>query len=741
LELSSINSSIDYLDADEAKYQHNDAFLTPSPSDINMQETTSCNVYTITTVNDISDCVRQKNLQNNYSPTYSDDQSSQNSIVNMYSEREKLLWSMVFDSINFGGESSSTLLQHSNRIFSRIDSPIELSNSARARNELLAFKDTTECELATLYDSTFIEKRGEDALSIIYDSGLENANESFIQSNNDCLENNSSDKVSIENINTMREEIDESLGLDSEESDFETSKFETNFEIDGKYLKSLVNSKKYPKKVDDNESIKLSKEGSKLTVVKNKSKEEVKSIEEKIENEPQKDIRLFDDISYIKRLRLIINNKSPEHNKNQRQQLQGSLDSINLNEASINTTVESMTKKSKSFESIKRNAHMSYKTSEISYCDPVSTIKSDNTSQLLNTPTLDKQMNESYSTCCFIKNDCSPNCNSPEDEDSTECDICSSYNLQDSNDGLNCKNDEPTHSLSEPIEICEICGEPATITDESSITNENPIATINSRPMPLSLPKAKSTIEISRSSYKMSTFDDEHFEIDNCGLQDCKLRSSLDICNKPEPFYVNVTPRYHKIISQIDNRPSSKIKLDNEHLTQPEYYSRDSDLNKELKYTCPKDEVALSKSLPSSENEHLNRKGSSYAKINIAEQAEEKRRYSSVDNLQNRTFFKSGTEKLSKSRDNRFMTSADSIRPPRLARSKSLRRSADNVEKFDSCGDNLDCFEESVDADDNEVATDDNSRCARVNIKDSDMIKMILTKHGIKIISQKETVL
>ncbi|XP_058807795.1 uncharacterized protein LOC131673650 isoform X2 [Phymastichus coffea] len=597
LQFASNNSSTDYLDTDEAN-----ASLTPSPSDVIMQESTT----TTTTTPQV--------VKNN---SYSDESPEENTEL----AREKFFRSLE--------SSSSMLLQHQHQQQHQF-------SSARARNELLAFDDMTESELATMCDNTYSEEREDDGLSITYEESSEDLNESSVRNNKDC-------KVKQTSEDTVSSSRNGSIGFEPlEDSDSQATKFESNLEIDGKYIKSLVNSKKTPKKSSDDRDEEEPEIESTLDT------DEAKTVAEKVEPDAN-EISIFDDdISYIKRFRLIIN-KPADQTTAQSQHLKGSLDSINLQESkgSSRSTIKSMSKKSKSFESIKRNASTSV------YCDARQ--KSDNTSQFVTAL-------ETEERCSA----CSP------DEDSTECDICSSCNLRDSEDAK-----EP--SLSETTEICEICGEPATTTEE--LLTDSP-QTINSRSVPLNLPKAKSTIEINQGSYRRPTVD-ERYEIDNCGLQDCRLRASLDTCNKPEPLYVNVIPRQQAPI----------------------------------RYIASRDDVAMSRSLSIGGGI----KRSSRKTFPKKTTTQEKRRYSSVDNLQNRTLSFRSSEKLSKTRESKFTTSADNIRPARVSRSRSLRRSADNF----SSGDNL----------------DEDDEYTRVKIRDTDTIKMILTKHGIKIISQKETVL
>lgn len=694
-----------------------------------------------TTSEDLRDSDANKNLHNTNSSRVSDDQSSaSNSAEDTELAREKFFRS-INDSLNIGGESSSSLLQLSNHIFSQINSPIELPGSIRARNELLAFEDTTESELGTLCDNTYSEDR-EDVLSITYEESSDDFNETSIKNNKTNLnEDNDNSEKALSEDNT-KDEVNESLSYDNlEDTESQETKFESTCEIDGKYHKSLVSSKKGLKKVDEDDTLTSIKESPETS--ENNVREELSSTKEQVINKPEKETKAFqDDLSYIKRLRLIINEKQPNHGQ-QRQQLQGSLDSINQNEmnSGSNNVIESISKKSKSFESIKRNT--SYKPTDYDYA---SYYKSDGTSQMATAPEFNTNTDEYCTTCCFATNNEQPSttdvfytihsdCSSPVDEDSTECDICSSCNLRDSEDVLDDKQMMLNQSLCEVTEICEICGEPASSTEDLLEEDSNRVY-MSARPVPLNLPKAKSTIEISRGSYRRTMYDDDHFEIDNCGLKDCRLRASLDMCNKPEPLYVNLIPRNRQFVSSFDSRKSSNYTTDQPY-SESEYCSRVRGYGRNYRYVEPNDETLVSKNL-SAESKRLSRKGS-YAKKTVTERPQEKRRFSSVDNLQNRMSFKSTDGKFSKSRENKFMTSADCIRPTRVGRSRSLRRSADNVGRFDSSGDNLDSLEENVDTDENGAQAGD--EISRIKRKDNDTIKMILTKHGIKVISQKETVL
>lgn len=749
LDSLSTHSSTDFLNTDDAKYQDN-AFLTPSPSDITMLETCPNAVDATTTSENLPDSIVDKNLHNTNSSRLSDENSStSNSGEDTELAREKFFRS-INDSLNIGGESSSSLLQLSNHIFSQITSPIELPSSVRARNELLAFEDTTESELATLCDNTYSEDR-EDILSITYEESSDDLNETSIKNSKHNLKEDNDNSEKVEDTSTTKDAINESLSYDNlDDTESQVTKFESTCEIDGKYHKSVVSSKKSLKKVDEGDDFLINIESSDLLKDGVKKHEKLDTIEEKVSSFVEKDKKNFqDDLSYIKRLRLIVNEKQSNQSQ-QRQQLQGSLDSINQNETNTNSNnvIESISKKSKSFESIKRNVSSSLKPSEITSYDSATNFKSENTSQMVTAPEFNTETDEFCTTCCFATNNEQPSsadvfytihsdCSSPVDEDSTECDICSSCNLRDSEDLLDDKQLIINEPLCEETEICEICGEPASSTED--LLREDPKRIyMSARPMPLNLPKAKSTIEISKGSYRRSYYDDDHFEIDNCGLQDCRLRASLDTCNKPEPLYVNLLPRNRQFVSAYESRKSSNYTTDQPY-SESEYCNRVRGYNRERRYIEPTDEMTMPRSMCVG-GKRLSRKGS-YAKKSVTERPQEKRRYSSVDNLQNRMSFKSTDGKFSKSRENRFMTSADCIRPARIGRSRSLRRSADNVGRFDSSGDNLDSLEETVDTDENGAQTGDSDDKVSKRIKDNDTIKMILTKHGIKVISQKETVL
>ncbi|XP_014222771.1 uncharacterized protein LOC106649709 isoform X2 [Trichogramma pretiosum] len=806
LELSSNYSSTDCLD--DATYEHNDdiddddddddnAFLaTPSPSDVTMQEQTSSTRAIATAAT--TDCT-EKNLPSNNSKSLS------TTDADTELAREKFFRSLVNDSLNFVESSTASsllLLQQTSRdalslLDTTFNSQLELPSSARARNELLAFEDTTmtttttESELATLCgDNTYSDDRDDvddddddDALSITYEESSDDINELSVKTSKDrdnvlpeelaaaaaAAAASSSSSGTGSNIKGGGDDTNvnsSALPPQPAPSSFEplddsneqTAKFETNLEIDGKYLKSLVSTKKSAKKIDDEESPKS-------------DGKEIKGNEPQPQQQPQQPVdeskkwseKLFDeDLSYIKRLRLIIN-KPIDAQVVQQRQLQGSLDSINLkNENTLvmrRATIESMSKKSKSFESIKRNPQplpIDENDDDTVTVAPVATgrFKSDSTSQLITLPDLDTQT-EDYCMCCLAADELQQqqqlqasstelfytmrsNLSSP---DSTECDICSSCNLRDSTEALNNKSSDlqaVAQSLHENTELCEICGEPATSAEEI-LTDEQPASlgylAVDRHAAPLGLPKAKSVMEISRGFYRMSTFDEDRYgvDVDNVGgLGDCKLRASLDVCNKPEPLYVNVIPR-HQL---IEHHRSSRLRAE-----QPNH--------EQSAFRCvPRDEQqqqqSMSRSLSIGGHRRLSRRGSYPKKNNVVDRQQEKRRFSSVDNLQNRTSFRTSGEKFSRSRDNRFMTSADSIKP-RTSRSRSLRRSADNVGRFCSSGDNLDSLEETADTDENgattTTTTTDGEKCTRLKIRDSDMIKMILTKHGIKIISQKETVL
>ncbi|GAB1869412.1 Nicotinamide mononucleotide adenylyltransferase 1 [Camponotus japonicus] len=376
--------------------------------------------------------------------------------------------------------------------------------------------------------------------------------------------------------------------------------------------------------------------------------------------------------------------------------LQGSLDSMIMSdEASAQKPKkdEAFSKKSKSYESIKRIQEVFL---------GVPSTKTNNSGSQLDIP------DEFCSICCYMneitfrteEEVSSPNqetfytlrstCSSladddDEDNDSIECDICGSLNLQESTDDLEDKIQEI------PCELCRICGEVDGSFDQDS--------------MP-----------IDRYAFKLVEHqdDDDSFEIENCGFQS-GTESADDRSRLSEKEKIKDTGRPKS--QSLFIHGSSMIK----------------DQPREL-YFIPKDEIAIL----TSGARRISRKGSLFRKKEDFDgSARDKRRYSSVDSLQLAKMSpKAGDKALKTTKDPTLIGSADNLRITKDSRrSKSLQRSTDDVDRLNLSTDNLNSMENL------EKVSEAEGLAEKSNIRDKEAVKMILTQHGIKVISEKETAL
>lgn len=375
--------------------------------------------------------------------------------------------------------------------------------------------------------------------------------------------------------------------------------------------------------------------------------------------------------------------------------LQGSLDSMIMpDEASAQKPKkdDAFSKKSKSYESIKRIQEVFL---------GVPSTKTNSSGSQLDIP------DEFCSICCYMneitfrteEEVSSPNqetfytlrstCSSladddDEDNDSIECDICGSLNLQESTDDLEDKIQEI------PCELCRICGEVDGSFDQDS--------------MP-----------IDRYAFKLveqHQDDDDSFEIENCGFQS-GTESADDRSRLSEKEKIKDTGRPKS--QSLFIHGSSMIK----------------DQPREL-YFIPKDEIAIL----TSGARRIGRKGSLFRKKEDSDgSVRDKRRYSSVDSLQLAKMSpKAGDKALKTAKDDATLIgSADNLRITKDSRrSKSLQRSTDDEGRLNLSTDNLNSMEKVSEA---EGSTE------KSNIRDKEAVKMILTQHGIKVISEKETAL
>lgn len=505
--------------------------------------------------------------------------------------------------------------------------------------------------------------------------------------------------------------LTESETEDSEFSQMETFR-ESHLEIDGKYLKSLVNSKKSPKKV---------KLDGKLKAIEHQKSDETTSEGDQSIYEESREVWSSPDskAKTVNKNDFIIDNP-PNLNQEKRQTiLQGSLDSFDIKKAPNGKTFESMAKKSKSLELIKNNplslkAPLTYSNPKIIY-DEIRP-KSENMFQPIANPNNFDDQTDNFCSECYLANDPSStelfytirsNCSSPI-EDSTECDICSSCNLPDSADVLEFKALAKSKSA---CEVCEICGEPAIEFEQDlQVPEKRRVPVLKS--LHLSLPKT--SFESDDESNR--TLDDR-FEINSIGERKIRQLEENEI-QKENKQKENEKEESDKKMELYPEKKKESLTITRVDFQGPDFF-------------VPKDEVIML----TENSKRLSRKGSFLRKTD----RQEKRRYSSADNLQHKLFSK-GNDRFLKSKDMKLMASADSIRPLKHFRSRSLRRSSDNVGRSDSSNDNLDRLEETVDNDE-DLTKEEIPGPDDLKRKDSDSLETILLKHGIKLISQKETVL
>lgn len=375
--------------------------------------------------------------------------------------------------------------------------------------------------------------------------------------------------------------------------------------------------------------------------------------------------------------------------------LQGSLDSMIVSEetsAQKPKKDDAFSKKSKSYESIKR-------IQEVFLGVPPT--KANSSDSQLDIP------DEFCSICCYMneitfrteEEVSSPNqetfytlrstCSSladDDDDDSIECDICGSLNLQESADDLDGKIQEI------PCELCKICGEVDGSYDQDS-----------------ALPADRYTYKMIEPHHD----DDDSFEIENCGFQS-GTESADDrsrISDKEK-------------VTDLGRPKSQTLFIHGS--------SMNRDQPREL-YFIPKDEIAIL----TSGARKVNRKGSLFRKKEDSG-GRDKRRYSSVDSLQLAKMSAKASDKVLKvAKNTTLIGSADNLQDSR--RSKSLQRSADDVDRLNKSTDNLNSQKENLENLEKENDAEDSTQ--KLNTRDKEEVKMILTQHGIKIISEKETAL
>ncbi|KYN29988.1 Nicotinamide mononucleotide adenylyltransferase 1 [Trachymyrmex cornetzi] len=517
--------------------------------------------------------------------------------------------------------------------------------------------------------------------------------------------------------------IEKGSELDTHSSEKPMTSCDSSLEIDGKYLKSIVNSRKSPRKIKDDQirdvEVKeqyrliddpqaLQSEAFQNSSAKMKSSEITEEqiydvdIEEKGQIVKDRETfhaeKVFQDADNktkcdFNEIKDVYTRKVRRYNV----PLQGSLDSMIVSDETSTQKPkkdDAFSKKSKSYESIKR-------IQEVFLGVPPT--KTNSSGSQLDIP------DEFCSICCYMneitfrteEEVSSPNqetfytlrstCSSlADDDDSIECDICGSFNLQESADDFEGKIQEI------PCELCKICGEVDGSFDQDS------------------------TLPADRYTFKMiepHQDDDDSFEIENCGFQ-----SGTESADDR---------------SRISDK--ERIKDPGRSKSQSLFIhgsSMNRDQPREL-YFIPKDEIAIL----TSGTRKVNRKGSLFRKKEDSSgNAQDKRRYSSVDSLQLAKISSKGSDKVLKVvKNTTLIGSADNLQISRDSRrSKSLQKSADDVckDRLNKSIDNLSSQTENLGK---ENEAEDSTQ--KLNTRDKEEVKMILTQHGIKIISEKETAL
>jgi len=460
---------------------------------------------------------------------------------------------------------------------------------------------------------------------------------------------------------------------------------------------SYIETRKQNRSVDNREASRseefpqrLSKTSSLKSPRKTQEQKSVKMHDEKAQQEQEKmretksaDIKTKLDFNEIKD---VYTRKVRRYNV----PLQGSLDSMIVSdESNVQKPKkdDAFSKKSKSYESIKR-------IQEVFLGVPPS--KANSSGSQLDIP------DEFCSICCYMneitfrteEEISSPNqetfytlrsaCSSlADDDDSIECDICESLNLQEPIDDLDGKVQEI------PCELCRICSE------VDGTYEQNPALTPD---------------RYAFKVVKSQRDDDDSFEIENCGFQN-GTESADDRGKISEK----------EKIKDAERPKSQSLFIHGSSIVR--------DQPREL-YFIPKDEIAIL----TSGARRIGRKGSLFRKKeDLGGSARDNRRYSSVDSLQLAKISKANDKMLKTTKDPTLVGSADNLISRDSRRSKSLQRSADNVKCLNSSADNL--LENLRKEDEAEGSA------RKSSIRDKEAVKMILTQHGIKIISEKETAL
>lgn len=723
------SESNNYLHIDD-KYKG--AFLTPSPSDVTMESPSPVEIISI----DLTESVIKKNIIN--SPVKrstainsDDNECMREKFINIITENSNNKNSNILTAAKplYPGLAKQIIATETGE--SQIFWEVGLNDTSTSVNNLIYDTEsdidkteidcTTELKLENQIknEENYLESEQADGPCIINDETVEADDSNDVEINSqdeeqfklvDSMENNDDQSV-LTDIMEMREvlsspsipEIQEKnqaqyLDLDLDIDDLVDKKIDEfsgckiNIEstnsrenINSKCLQSMVSLRKISKS-----SKNLSEQVVPMIDDESESSTSENTSEEKLKK--KKDTRNF-----LK--------------QDTRKAFQGSLESIVRKP-------QALSKKSKSFEYIKADLLPKelnlVEIGDINLIEKSGTSKSDKFATINSVKTIFNTQTEEYCSVCFSKDQSSgknlytvhSTNSSPVDPDSTECEICSSCNLQ----GVESLPEEPQ------CELCEICGDVAIKLDgvascrpelneiiDSRLPNQSTSLNINQQVVKKSksskidkkifeiadegndeenaIGKEERPASTSIEEYSDdSTLDDVEFEIENCGLD-------IEASNNPQDAAQSTE-------HASEEEKSEEIKATDDQFNESKRINRGSSL--------------INRSVPKPDS---------------------KKRYSSVDNLQgSKNVNLTSREPRIVKKDRIVAGSVDNIRVARVNKSPhKLRMSADDVGQ---------AIKEAEDS--SQQLTRQSSEKSRVG---TDTVKFIIGKHGLKIVSDRETAL
>ncbi|XP_068991654.1 uncharacterized protein [Neodiprion pinetum] len=541
-----------------------------------------------------------------------------------------------------------------------------------------------------------------------------------------------------------------------EEENGECAVNKETLEIDGKYLKSLVNSRKSPKRCKDRVEKSVVRKEKSLPVLPgeikaSKTKEDCCTQCDEIDSvnsASQTDLNFTADDKSVKLFERALQSQFG---------VQGSLDSVKFTlpqERSSKMGLETGSKKSKSYESIKcsdSSKSVSYKSFEISYSDTLKP-KSDSTSQLMTTANF-------CTECCYAAAEVSLNQETfytvqsnrstcSVDDDSTECDICSTCNL-DSNDIIDPKS---VQGIGDKCDLCEICSDinadfegdlimPYADSELTLVEESGAIEEFEEETRREIRPDESGDDFDEEMNRRNEEVDNDDFEIENCGL-DNSVKSLVRDSSRLSLLQLTKNSVNDNCEESGNGIEEEKEEEEKEAEAEAIGSSNENVNIYSAKLSLPKYYLPIGSRRDV--GKRIVRKGSFVISDSSCKFFQDKRRYSSVDNLQHsKQIIKLPERGFQRFKGNKLIASADNIQSNRtIERSAKLKKLQKSVNDIDSLTENfINSSNENFTLSENDLTPDSANLRANIKIRDSDMVKMILTKHGIKIISEKETAL